>query len=125
MIQMKNMRFVGVLVLTFFFFLSSAYADQLSNQLSETKGPLHKFSRGIVYMIGSPFQVFKDVIQISAETEPFYLATWKGPTVGLATGVYDTGRQLFAGLFDLFTFYTPAGRDWKPLCAPETMIPEV
>ena len=88
------------------------------------RGPIQKFTRGIVYIVASPFQLPKSMIQVAAETDPVYFAPLRGLSVGLGTGLYEGVRQLIAGCWDIFTFWTPAGRKWGPLF-DTSLIPEV
>lgn len=89
------------------------------------KGPVQKLARGFTHVLTAIFQVPKEIIQTTAEAEPVYLAPWKGFTVGSGTGLYLFGRQLVSGFNDIFTFWTPLGRDWAPLFEPSTLFPGV
>jgi len=89
------------------------------------RNPPEKLARGIFHFLTSPFQIPKEVIQVASETEPFYMSSWKGMTTGLGNGLYQMGRQMYSGMFDVYTFPTPAGRDWEPIFASETLFPEV
>ena len=99
-------------------FISLAYA-------ALDKGPAQKFGRGLTYIVASGFQIPKEIIQTAGEAEPTWLAPWNGMTIGLGSGLYHAGRQLISGFWDLFTFWTPAGRDWAPLFERESFVPKV
>lgn len=116
----KNRPFLTLFVLLWLITCISpqAYADI-------GKGPVQKLGRGIFYIIASPFQIPKEVIQKAAEADPVYLAAWKGVAEGGGSGFYKAGRQMIAGFWDIFTFATPAGRDWGPLFEPSSLFPEV
>ncbi len=89
------------------------------------KGPAQKLARGVVYIVASPFQLPKEIIQTAAEADPVWLAPWKGFAQGGGAGLYQMGRQGIAGFWDLFTFWTPAERDWEPLYETSSLVPEV
>ncbi|MBI4357849.1 MAG: hypothetical protein HY584_00995 [Candidatus Omnitrophica bacterium] len=89
------------------------------------KGPVQKLARGFTYVIASPFQIPKEVIQTAGEAEPVWLAPWKGIAAGGGSGLYHMGRQGLSGLWDILTFGTPAGRDWDPLFEPASFVPEI
>lgn len=107
----------------FVFFMS--FAQDARAAWIDQKGPAQKMARGWVYIIASPFQVPKEIIQTASQAEPAWLAPWEGMTTGLGRGGYHLGRQLVAGLVDIFTFKSPAGRDWEPLFKAESFFPEV
>ncbi|MBI1977691.1 MAG: hypothetical protein HYS55_02950 [Candidatus Omnitrophica bacterium] len=88
------------------------------------KGPVYKFARGITYIVASPFQLPKEIIQVASEEESPWIAPWKGMSQGAGSGLYQMGRQGIAGIWDLFTFWTPADRDWKSLF-DTSLFPEV
>lgn len=92
---------------------------------AEVKGPAQKLGRGFVHVLASPFQIPKQIIQTASETEPFYLGPWSGVTLGTGKGLYDTGRQLVSGLYDIFTFPTPVGKNWAPLFESSSLFPEI
>ena len=89
------------------------------------KGPVQKLGRGIFYIIASPFQLPKEIIQKAADADPVYLVAWKGMAEGTGSGLYQAGRQAIAGFWDMFTFCTPAGRNWGPLFESSSLFPEV
>lgn len=89
------------------------------------KGPIQKLARGFVHLIASPFQLPKEVIQTTGEAETVWLAPWKGMSEGIGKGLYQMGRQVLSGFADIFTFWTPAGRDWDPVFEPASLFPEV
>jgi hypothetical protein len=89
------------------------------------KGPGQKFLRGLFYLAASPFQVPKEIIQTAAETKPHYFAPFRGMTAGVGSGAYQMGRQIVAGFADLFTFWSPRGRDWQPIYEPASLLPEM
>lgn len=89
------------------------------------KGPVQKLARGVVHLIASPFQIPKEIIETTGEAETVWLATWKGMSEGVGNGLYQTGRQGISGLVDIFTFWTPAGRDWGPVFESTSLFPEV
>lgn len=97
--------------------VQQAYADT-------QKGPVYKFARGITYIVASPFQLPKEIIQVASEEESPWIAPWKGMSQGAGSGLYQMGRQGIAGIWDLFTFWTPADRDWKSLF-DTSLFPEV
>ncbi|MBI4367983.1 MAG: hypothetical protein HY588_01170, partial [Candidatus Omnitrophica bacterium] len=105
----KSSLVVLALMLVVCGFQLQAYAMEVG------RGPIQKLGRGIIYLVASPFQIPKEIIQKAAEADPIYLAAWKGFAEGTGSGLYQAGRQGVAGFWDLFTFYTPAGRDWGPL----------
>ena len=105
-------------VLSFAFCQSKAYADI-------GKGPAQKFARGIFYVVASPFQIPKEMIQKASEADKVYLAALKGVAEGAGSGVYQCSRQIMAGLWDVVTFWTPAGRNWGPLFESTSLFPEV
>ena len=94
-------------------------------QAALAKGPIQKLTRGFVHVLASPAQLPKHVLETAYETEPFYLGTWSAMTMGAGNGLYHVGRQLVSGGFDIFTFFSPAGRDWAPLFEPSSLFPEV
>ncbi|OGW85255.1 MAG: hypothetical protein A3C35_04815 [Omnitrophica bacterium RIFCSPHIGHO2_02_FULL_46_11] len=113
-----NVLLVSLLcLLSSVFYPSQAHADF-------GKGPIQKFGRGFFYIFASPFQIPKGMIQTAQDAEPVYLAPVKGTIAGGGIGVYEFTRQLIAGFWDVFTFATPAGRDWGPLYEPSTLFPE-
>ena len=122
--RLKNSPLGYFLFISVFFLLFSTFF-QSEAQASIGKGPVQKLARGIVYLVASPFQLPKEVIQIAAQSEHFYLAPFKGVTAGAGSGLYNTGRQVIAGFWDIFTFWTPAGRDWGPLYESVSLFPEV
>lgn len=111
-----------VLALSFLFvfshFTPTAYA-------ATDKGPVQKLGRGLVHLIASPFQLPKEIIETTGEAETVWLAPWKGMSEGAGKGLYQWGRQGLSGLVDIFTFWTPAGRDWGPIFEPVSLFPEV
>ncbi|GEM_PF-4710027 len=117
-------RSVKFLVLALLFSLTlmnfdhAAYADL-------GKGPIQKLSRGLVHVLASPFQLPKEVIQTTGEGETVWLAPIKGMSEGVGKGLYEMVCQAFSGLIDIFTFWTPAGRDWAPVFEPPSMFPQV
>ena len=116
--------FNSFILLSVFCFLSSvfchphAYADI-------GKGPVQKLGRGIFYIVASPFQIPKEIIQKAADADPVYLVALKGGFEGFGSGLYQTGRQMIAGFWDIFTFPTPAGRNWAPLFESSSLVPEI
>ena len=89
------------------------------------KNPIQKLGRGVIYVVAAPLQLPKEIIQTAAEAEPVWLAPWKGFAEGAGTGLYAAGRQGIAGIWDIFTFWTPAGRNWGPLFDSNSLFPEV
>ncbi len=89
------------------------------------KGPVQKLARGVFYIVASPFQLPKEIIQKAGEADQVYLAALKGVAEGSGSGVYQAGRQIIAGFWDIFTFWTPAGRNWGPLFESASLFPEV
>jgi hypothetical protein len=78
-----------------------------------------KFGRGFVHLVTAPFHLPKEIIQTTAESEPVYLAPWRGITVGIGRGLYQWGRQWVSAGNDIFTFWRPG----PPLYEPETLFP--
>lgn len=115
--QVRAILFIGLLFFIFGICHPEACADA-------QKGPVYKFARGITYIIALPFQLPKEIIQVASEEESPWIAPWKGMSLGAGSGLYQMGRQGIAGIWDLFTFWTPAGRDWKPLF-DTSLFPEV
>ena len=119
---MREKRLFLIIFLFFLFvsvnFIPPSYATQ-------PKGPGQKLARGLTHVLTAPAQLPKQILQTAAETEPFYLGPWSGMTLGAGKGLYDMGRQLVSGFFDVFTFSTPAGRDWAPLFEPSSLFPEI
>ena len=111
--------FFSIFFLLFFTFCqSSVHADM-------GKGPAQKFARGLAYIVASPFQLPKEIIQTAGEADPVWLAPWKGFAQGAGAGLYQMGRQGIAGFWDVLTFWTPAGREWGPLFEPSSLFPQV
>ena len=122
----KNFRLAGIgKVVVFFFFFVAAGLNARLEAAVQTKGPAQKFGRGITHVITSPFQIPKEIIQTTSKAEIVYLAPWKGITSGFGSGVYHGGRQLISGFNDVFTFWTPQGRDWAPVYDSESLVPEI
>lgn len=119
----KGKTFFQVLFFSVFCLLFSVFC-QPDAHASVGKGPAQKLARGVVYLVSSPFQLPKEIIQTAAEADPVWLAPWKGFAQGAGTGLYQMGRQGIAGFWDIFTFCTPAGRDWEPLYKT-SLFPEV
>ncbi len=118
-------KVLNSLILTSIFcFLSSAFC-QSQVYADIGKGPVQKLGRGIFYIVASPFQIPKEIIQKAAEADRIYLAAFKGVAEGAGSGVYQTGRQVMAGVWDVLTFWTPAGRNWGPLFESISLFPEV
>ncbi len=88
------------------------------------KGPVQKLARGLTHFIASPFQLPKEVIETTGEAETIWLAPWKGMSEGIGKGFYQWGRQGISGLVDIFTFWTPAGRDWDPIFESASLFPK-
>jgi hypothetical protein len=118
---MKPKKFIIVVFVALLIsvFSSVAYAA------TPEKGPWHKLGRGFAHIGTSIFLIPKNIIETTSQTEPFYMAPWSGMTMGLGKGGYEMGRQAVSGFFDLFTFFTPAGRDWAPLFEASTLFPEL
>ena len=115
----KSSFIVVALMLVIFGFQPRTYAMEVG------KGPIQKLGRGVIYVVATPFQLPKEIIQTAAEAEPVWLAPWKGFAEGAGTGLYAAGRQGIAGIWDIFTFWTPAGRNWGPLFDSNSLFPEV
>ena len=113
-----------VLIFFVFCFLSSVLCQSRA-YANIGKGPVQKLGRGIFYIVASPFQIPKEVIQKASEADPVYLVALKGGFEGVGSGIYQTGRQIVAGFWDIFTFWTPAGRNWGPLFEASSLVPEV
>ena len=125
--QEKN--FVSIsfqfLLLTAFCLLLSFVDPRQAQAADWKKGPVQKLARGFTHVVASPFQIPKEVIQATGEAEPVWFAPWKGFAAGGGSGLYHMGRQGVSGLWDIFTFWTPAGRDWAPLFESSTLFPEI
>jgi len=115
----KGWAVAVVVVLIVFGMSSQAHAG------TQVKDPAQKFSRGITHSVTAIFQIPRNIIQTAAETEPTWLGPWKGMTVGAGQGAFHSGRQAVSGLYDMFTFWTPAGTDWEPLFEAESLFPEI
>ena len=77
-----------------------------------------------MYIVVSPFQILKEVIQVTADEEVTWIAPLKGMTAGIGSGAYYMIRQWLVGGWDVVTFWTPAGNDWQPLLETH-LVPEV
>ena len=110
-----------VFVLSFLVFFTSI---RLAYAITD-KGPIQKLGRGAIHLLACPFQLPKAVIETTGEAETVWLAPWKGMSEGIGKGFYYMGRQGISGLVDIFTFWTPAGRDWAPIYEPASMFPEI
>ena len=124
------MRILGKKALSSFILLSALYL--LSSVLYQSqahadigKGPVQKLGRGIFYIVASPFQIPKEMIQKASEADQVYLVALKGVFEGAGSGVYQVSRQVMAGVWDILTFWTPAGRNWAPLFESTSLFPEV
>ena len=114
-----------LVLLGIFLFAMASLCPEARAELSKGKGPAQKLARGITHVIASPFQIPKEVIQAAAEADPVWLAPWRGFATGGGSGLYHMGRQGVSGLWDIFTFWTPAARNWGPLFEPSSLVPEV
>ena len=92
---------------------------------STAKSPAQKFTRGFTHMVMSPFHVPKQIIETASESDPVWMGAWKGVTLGTGQGLFNSGRQAVSGLYDVFTFWTPAGTDWQPLFETESLFPQI
>jgi hypothetical protein len=81
----------------------------------------HKFGRGFAHFWLAPFHIPKRIIQTTSDTEPYYIAPFKGMTVGLGEGLFNMGRQWISAFRDIFTFWIPG----DPLYEPESLFPEI
>ena len=115
----KKKCFCLILTVTLFLSFSPTVHAALA------KGPAQKFARGFTHVVTAPFQIPKQIIQTASETEPFYLGTWAGVTLGTGNGLFYMGRQLVSGFYDMFTFFSPGGRDWAPLFEASSLFPEI
>ena len=123
--KIKNRFFKFGLLFCILCLLSSLFFQPAAQAAGFGKGPGQKFVRGITYLVTAPFRLPKEMIQTAAESEPVYLAPWRAISVGAGNGLYQAGRQGLAGLYDLFTFWSPTDRDWAPLFEPSSFFPEV
>ena len=117
----KMSVFILISLFVFCFVLApqSAYA-------AFPKGPVQKFGRGFFHVVSAIFQIPKEIIQTTSDsTAPPYLAPLQGFFQGFGSGVYLGIRQIISGFADMFTFWTPAGRDWGPIYEPATLFPEI
>jgi len=71
--------------------------------------------------VSSPFQLPKQIIQVTVEAERPSLAPFKGMTAGFGQGIFHTGRQIVSGFHDLFTFAKPG----PPLYERDSLFPEI
>ena len=115
----KTAIFVFIFFLLFLNFNSTACAADFG------KGPVQKLARGLVHLVACPFQLPKEIIETTGEAETVWIAPWKGMSEGVGRGLYQMGRQGLSGLADIFTFWTPAGRDWEPIFESVSLFPEV
>ena len=114
----KTLLFALALVMVMSVAQSNAHAES-------KRGPIFKLGRGFTYLLASPFQIPKEIIQTTGESDVVWIAPLKGMTEGLGSGIYNMLRQGMSGMFDILTFFTPAGRDWQPLFEPTSLIPEI
>ena len=117
-------RFNPFLIVLSFFFVFTTLSPKAHAGMGAKRNPIYKLARGITYIVASPFQIPKEIIQTAAGEDTTWIAPLKGMTAGVGSGLYSAIRQDFAGLWDIITFWTPAGRDWKPLFET-SLIPEV
>jgi len=120
---MKTGVSVFVLVVFFMFCFVSAPPSAFA---AASKGPAQKFARGVVHITAAIFQIPKEVVQKTGDsTAPIYLVPIQGLFEGFGNGVYLGIRQVVSGFTDIFTFWTPAGRDWDPIYEPATLVPKI
>ena len=113
--------FILVAVFTFCFILTpqSAFAIPF-------KGPARKFARGIAHIATSPFQLPKEIVQKTSDsTAPAYLVPIQGFFEGVGSGFYLGIRQMVSGFADIFTFWTPLGRNWGPIYESASLVPQI
>ena len=115
---MKRSHFL--LIFFIVLFLASS-----ANAYAMSFGPVTKLGRGIVRMVASPFQLFKEVIETTGESEPVWIAPWRGFVVGAGNGLYEMSFQAVAGLADILTFWTPAGKNWGPVIESASFFPQI
>ena len=90
------------------------------------KGPVKKLVRGFVHIVASPFQLPKEIVQKTSDsTAPAYLVPIQGFFEGVGSGFYLGIRQMVSGFADIFTFWTPLGRDWGPIYEPASLVPQI
>ncbi len=116
---MKTRVFVSVVLLAMLFCSLSPISQ------AAVSGPVQKLGRGLTHVVIAPAQIPKWMLQTAYETEPFYMASWSGVTMGGGKGIYMCGRQMVSGLWDMFTFPSPAGRNWEPLFESSSLFPEL
>jgi putative exosortase-associated protein (TIGR04073 family) len=118
---------VSVFILTVFFTFCFIWAPQTASAgLSISKGPVRKLGRGGAHIATAILQIPKEIIQTTADsTAPVYLVPVQGFFQGFGSGVYLGIRQLVSGFTDVFTFCTPADRDWGPIYEPATFTPQI
>ena len=122
--QLKTRFGIGLFVLLAGFAVSAQAAPALVTK-TVTKGPAHKFGRGLVSIVTSPFQVPKEIIETASQADRAWLAPMEGMTLGLGKGIYNFSRRFAAGWLDLFTFGSPAERDWGPPFKVAPVLPEI
>lgn len=112
-------------IFTVVFSIAFLSTFQPQSYAAMSKGPILKLGRGVAYVVASPFQLPKGVIDATAESETVWIAPIRGMSAGAGNGLFHVFRQFSAGMFDIFTFWTPAGRDWEPLFEAKSLLPEV
>ena len=116
---------VSIFVLVLFLVFSVTLLPQKA-YATASKGPVQKLARGIAQIFASPFQLPKEIIQKTSDSNaPIYLVPVQGFFEGLGSGIYLGIRQMVSGFTDMFTFWTPLGRDWGPIYDPATLVPEI
>ena len=121
MMKTGTLVFVLAAFFTFCFILTPQSAFAMPS-----KGPVQKLARGFVHIAASPFQLPKEIVQKTGDsTAPIYLVPIQGFFEGFGSGVYLGIRQVVSGFTDIFTFWTPLGRDWGPIYDPATLVPQI
>ena len=111
-------------IVVLFFTLCLLLASK--NAFAVSSGPVQKLARGFAHVIAFPFQLPKEIIQKTSDSDaPIYLVPVQGVFEGFGSGVYLGIRQLISGLTDIFTFWTPLGRNWGPIYDPATLFPQI
>ena len=121
MMKTGTLVFVLAAFFTFCFILTPQSAFAMPS-----KGPVQKLVRGFVHIVASPFQLPKEIVQKTGDsTAPIYLVPVQGFFEGFGSGIYQWIRQFVSGCTDIFTFWTPLGRDWGSIYDPATLVPQI
>ena len=95
------MKRILILVMLFAFVLSSvSFADNA----------LTKLGRGTANVVTSPFEITKNMGEVKEKDGIF-----AGLTTGLFKGIFDTGKRLVVGVYEIATFPLPLPSGYKPI----------